>query len=93
LIYLTQQTVKTLVQKHGIPVVKSRCPVNGRTKREDMKELVGSLVELFPELKTRFLSALQTLDPQNMWPPMVCRNMRDLHAREKDGNETPGEGS
>ncbi|KJS13905.1 MAG: ATPase [Peptococcaceae bacterium BRH_c8a] len=93
LIYLTQQTVKTLVQKHGIPVVKSRCPVNGRTKREDMKELVGSLVELFPELKTRFLSALQTLDPQNMWPPMVCRNMRDLHAREKDGNETPGEDS
>lgn len=83
LIYLTQQTVETLVERHGIPVVKSRCPVSGRTKREEMKELVGWLNDRYPDLKTRFLTAFQTLDPENMWPPMVCRNIHELHAAEK----------
>jgi len=91
LIYLTQKTVETLVQRHMIPVVKSRCPVNGRTKREEMKELVGLLEERYPDLRTRFLTALQTLDQQNMWPPMVCRNMRELHARQTASNAAPGE--
>lgn len=78
MIYLTQQTVQTLVARHGIPVVKSSCPVNGRTKREEMRELVGWLSERYPELKTRFLTAFQNLDPENMWPPMVCRNVHEL---------------
>ncbi|MCG8400842.1 MAG: tRNA 2-thiocytidine(32) synthetase TtcA [Firmicutes bacterium] len=78
MIYLTQQTVETLVWRQGIPVVKSLCPVNGRTKREEMKDLVAWLDERYPDLKTRFLTALQTMDPQNMWPPMVCRNIHAL---------------
>jgi len=76
LIYITNKTVETFVQREELPVVKSLCPVNGKTKREEMKELVESLHGRYPELRTRFLTALQTLDLQNLWPPMVRRNSR-----------------
>ena len=73
MIYITGQTVETLVKKENLPVVKSLCPANGETKREDMKNLVSSLSGRYPELRTRFLTALQTLDPKNLWPPMIRR--------------------
>lgn len=76
LIYVTGKTVETFVERQGLPVIKSLCPVNGKTKREEMKGLVNSLNERYPELKTRFLTAFQTLDPQNLWPPMVTRRLR-----------------
>lgn len=75
LIYITGQTVETFVERYGLPVVKSLCPVNGKTKREEMKKLVEMLDERYPDLKTRFLTAFQTLDPQNLWPPMVSRHL------------------
>jgi tRNA(Ile)-lysidine synthase TilS/MesJ len=74
MIYITGKTVETFVQRQEIPVVKSLCPVNGKTKREEMKELVAMLSDRYPELRTRFLTAFQTLEPDNLWPPMVCRN-------------------
>lgn len=76
MIYLTGKTVETFVQRGEIPVVKSLCPVNGKTKREEMKDLVSLLSNQYPELRTRFLTAFQTLDTTNLWPPMVCRNLR-----------------
>lgn len=84
LIYLPGKTVETLVQRQEIPVVKSLCPVNGKTKREEMKQLVSTLSERYPELRTRFLTAFQTLDPDNLWPPMVCRNPREAGAPERE---------
>lgn len=71
LIYMTGQNVDTFVERYGIPVVKSLCPVNGKTKREEMKKLLEMLDGLYPDIKTRFLTAFQTLDTQNMWPPKV----------------------
>ncbi len=90
MIYLTQQTVETLAARHNIPVVKSRCPVDGKTKREEMKELVAWLGNRYPDVKTRFLTALQTMDPANLWPPMVCRNIHDLRGGRSVVQEDTG---
>ncbi|SFG25697.1 tRNA(Ile)-lysidine synthase TilS/MesJ [Desulfotomaculum arcticum] len=79
MIYLTGQTVETFAGRENLPVVKSLCPVNGETKREEMKSLVSGLSQQYPELRTRFLTAFQTLDSKNLWPPMVRRRpMPDL---------------
>lgn len=81
LIYITGKTVETFVQRQDIPVVKSLCPVNGKTKREEMKELVSSLSDQYPELRTRFLTAFQTLEPSNLWSPMVCPNVYEARLK------------
>lgn len=76
MIYVTGKTVETFVERCNLPVVKSLCPANGKTKREEVKELVDLLNERYPELKTRFLTAFQTLDPHNLWPPMTDSRLR-----------------
>ncbi|AGL03058.1 adenine nucleotide alpha hydrolase [Desulfoscipio gibsoniae] len=84
MVYITGKTVETFVQRYNLPVVKSLCPVNGITKREEMKELVEMLSDRYPEFKTRFLTAFQTLDPSNLWPPMTGRDWRRGGAGEKN---------
>jgi len=85
LLYITEQSVETFVERYDVPVVESLCPVNGKTKREEMKNLVAALSETYPELKTRFLTALQTLDPQNLWPPMVTRHFLKKGSATEEG--------
>lgn len=73
LIYLTDEAVARLVQEQAIPVVESLCPLNRRTKREEMKQLVAQLSRQYPDLRHRFLNALQNFDPVNLWVPMAGR--------------------
>ncbi len=85
MIYLTEQTVETFVERYNLPVVKSLCPVNGKTKREEMVKLMDLLSERYPDIKTRFLTAFQRLDSQNLWPPIVERNLRNNGADVGEG--------
>ena len=72
LIYVTEQTVKTFVERYHIPVVKSLCPVDGKTKRDEIKGLLESLEKRYPDIKNKFLTALQKMDPENLWPAMAA---------------------
>ncbi len=85
MIYLNGKTVETLVKRLGLPVLKSLCPVDGKTKREEAKEIVAWLSERYPEFRTRFLTALQTLDTNNLWPPPEKR--RNVKAGEENEKE------
>jgi tRNA(Ile)-lysidine synthase TilS/MesJ len=75
LVYHTQRTVQNFVDRENLPVIVNPCPVSGKTKREEIKEVVHHLVGLYPELRTRFLTALQTMDPNNLWPLPRPRNI------------------
>lgn len=81
LVYHTQQTVQTFVERENLPIISNPCPVSGKTKREEIKQVVQQLSELYPDLRTRMLSALQTLDPQNLWPLPKPRN---IHVPDED---------
>lgn len=69
LIYLEQETVQELALLEKIPVVPNPCPVSGLTKREEIKILVRDLMKKYPDLRKRMLTALQTADLNNLWPP------------------------
>ena len=60
LINLREQEIIYIVNKNNIPVIKSACPVDGITKREDVKELVKTLSKLFPESDERMIHAVKT---------------------------------
>lgn len=68
LIYLPAEEIRAWVEREGLPAIPNPCPVSGNTKREEARELVAELTERCPELKERFLTALLTLDPRNLWP-------------------------
>jgi len=60
LINLREQEIIYIVNKNNIPVIKSACPVDGITKREDVKELVKTLSKQFPESDERMIHAVKT---------------------------------
>jgi tRNA(Ile)-lysidine synthetase-like protein len=68
LIYLTQEQVREMVRQKNLPVLENPCPVNGRTKRQEMREFVASLLTRYPELHLRFINAFKTADLRNLWP-------------------------
>lgn len=58
LLFLYEGDVKGFVKEYQLPVVKSPCPVDGSTKREDMKNLIKEINYKYPGSKTRMLHAI-----------------------------------
>lgn len=66
LIYLPEYHVVSMQKQLSLPVVKSPCPANGITAREDMKELMKRLRTIFPDAPDRFLHALR-MNHYDLW--------------------------
>jgi len=66
-VYLTEGEVAGEVKRLDLPVVKSPCPMDKHTKREDMKELVNIIKQKIPFAKDRMISAIESPDRYNLW--------------------------
>ena len=67
LVYLSEKQVLPLVKTLQLPVVKSPCPVNGYTKREEMKVLLDDISKKIPNARKLLLSALQNEAQYGLW--------------------------
>ena len=68
MLYIHEKTVEAFAQRMELPVVQNRCPVDKRTKREEIKKLVYDLSAQYPDLKERIFGAMQRL-PLAEWEP------------------------
>lgn len=68
MLYIHEKTVDSFSQKHNLPVVRNRCPVDKQTKREEIKGLIYQLSATYPDLKERIFGAMQRL-PLPEWGP------------------------
>lgn len=68
LIYLPESHIIRMRDALNLPVVKSPCPANGHTKREDMKQLLEQLSRtLVPNVREQMLRALQNDAQYGLW--------------------------
>ena len=58
LMYIPEMDIIGFANKYELPIAKSKCPVDGHTKREYVKNLVKHLNEENPGCKERFFSAI-----------------------------------
>ena len=58
LLFLYEGDVKGFVKEYQLPVVKSPCSVDGSTKREDVKNLIGEINHQYPGAKARMIRAV-----------------------------------
>ena len=58
LIYLDEKEIIKAVKRIGLPVVKSKCPVDGGTKREETKLMLHELEKQYPGLRRKICGAL-----------------------------------
>lgn len=60
LMYVDEMDIKGFMNKYKLPVVKSRCPVDGHTKRQYAKELLHQLNREHPGARERMFHAVLT---------------------------------
>lgn len=65
-IYLYEREIVYSANKNNIPVIKSNCPADGNTKREEMKNLVKTLRTQIPDCDVRLFGAVKTFMDSQM---------------------------
>ncbi len=61
LVYIQEQTIRTFAAQEQPPIVPSCCPANGKTKREDMKDIISAISNFCPQARYRMLRALHNV--------------------------------
>lgn len=59
LIYAPEKEVISFARRYELPVVKSPCPADGKTKREEMKIFIKQLRKQFDHFDSRVFGAIQ----------------------------------
>lgn len=60
MIFSYEKDVARAAEKAKLPVVKSKCPADGVTQREHMKNLIFNLEKEYPDLRDKIIKAMQT---------------------------------
>lgn len=59
LIYTPEKETRRFVRKNGLDVMKKVCPMDGTSKREDMKQLIFTLTKSIPMIRANLFGAIQ----------------------------------
>ena len=68
MLYIHEKTVDNFAVRKELPVIENRCPVDKTTKREEVKQLIYTLSQTYPDLKERIFGAMQRY-PLEEWAP------------------------
>ena len=66
-IYAYESDITNAQKEASIPVVKSTCPMDGYTKRQDAKDMLNELYRNYPMAKENFLLALHNTEQLDLW--------------------------
>lgn len=67
LIYASEAEVIGAFNKSQLPIVKSTCPVDKKTKREEMKSFTKNIYRTIPNAKQNIISAMKNQDQFGLW--------------------------
>ncbi|ACD24936.1 MULTISPECIES: tRNA 2-thiocytidine(32) synthetase TtcA [unclassified Clostridium] len=67
MVYIEEHNIKSIVKKFNFPVIKNPCPADGKTKRQDVKELIDELNNKIPGFKKNLFGCLNNSDQLFIW--------------------------
>jgi tRNA(Ile)-lysidine synthase TilS/MesJ len=73
LIYFREQETREAVKYHGFQPVKSPCPNDGHTIRQDVKELIARLEKEIPDLYDHLAAGMRQSALKELWPASKTR--------------------
>lgn len=59
MIYMPEKDIRYFASKAELPIIKSPCPADGNTEREEMKQLIAKLDRENKGLRYRIFGAIQ----------------------------------
>lgn len=82
LLYIGEQRSANLARQLDLPVVKSTCPMDRTSKRQEIKDLLTALSAQYPDLRSKVFGAMQRL-PLDGWGPTPHERVK-TREREKE---------
>lgn len=82
LVYFREYELKETTAIHGFIPVHSPCPLNGKTKRQEIKDLIASLTKANPALYAHLAAAMRQNPKADLWPAEKKRKeMKELYRK------------
>lgn len=66
-IYVKEKDILFNPELKTMPIVKSTCPADGNTKREEIKNMIRKIRKTIPDLDDRVLGAIQNKEQFHLW--------------------------
>lgn len=86
MIYVSEADVIGFQNRYHLPVCKNPCPVDGKTKREYVKELTRKLNQDAPGVKDRLFHAIIDGNIEG-WPPKLPRKQQKQQENKKERSD------
>lgn len=67
LVYVAEADINKVAASLQLPIMTSRCPASGQTKRDEVKQVLDMIEARFPGARQRFLSSLENAAPDTFW--------------------------
>lgn len=71
LLYIQEKEIIRLVKREELPVIFNPCPVDKKTKREEIKNLVSSLSEGYPDIREKFIMGMEQGTVEDFWQKSI----------------------
>ena len=68
MLYISENSIERFSEREQLPVVPNTCPADKNTKRQEIKDLIGSLSVQYPDLRAKLFGAMQR-QPLPGWKP------------------------
>ena len=83
LIYAPEKDIKSFAANQNLPVIKNTCPAAQKTKREDVKILLGDLSRKYKNLKYNIFSAIEKSEIDDYINPDNVKREREKSPKHK----------
>lgn len=67
LLYLEEREIINFVRREELPVLFNPCPVDKKTKREEVKGLVSDLAKTYPDIRQKFVMGMEQGTAEFFW--------------------------
>lgn len=67
LLYLREQEIIRFVKREELPIIFNPCPVDKKTKREEIKHLISALSETYEDIREKFIMGMEQGTAENFW--------------------------
>lgn len=67
LVFLPEKNALSAARRLELPVCKPNCPVAGKTKREEMKNVLRYFTSILPDAPERIMTAISETEKYGMW--------------------------
>lgn len=66
-VYVKEKQIVSAVETHCLPVVKSPCPMDKNTKREEIKQILHGIYKEIPHARERVMTAIKNEENTKLW--------------------------